>query len=113
MATSYFGDYRSSASEQLESTRQIADLSDHAQALEANIDISDLLTDEQERKIVQYVKSSRNILGPTRSTYLKTMTPWRTLYPISIMPLDVRWQRASIPSSATRGFCLGVLSRTR
>lgn len=57
MATSYFGDYRSSASEQLESTRQIADLSDHAQALEANIDISDLLTDEQERKIVQYVKS--------------------------------------------------------
>lgn len=49
--------YRSSAGVQLTESRLIADLSEHADALLNQQDISDLLTDEQERKIAEYVKA--------------------------------------------------------
>ena len=49
--------YRSSAGVQLTESRLVADLSEHANALLNQQDISDLLTDEQERKIAEYVKA--------------------------------------------------------
>ena len=49
--------YRSSAGVQLTESRLVADLSEHADALLNQQDISDLLTDEQERKIAEYVKA--------------------------------------------------------
>ena len=42
--------YRSSAGVQLTESRLVADLSEHADALLNQQDISDLITDEQERK---------------------------------------------------------------
>ena len=90
MATSYFGDYRSSASEQTESTRQIADLSEHAHVAEEHTEeaksLENLSTEDLERLIAETEGTTPAVIdNEPDEPSIKVITPSEEDDPLSVV----------------------------